>query len=81
MSERRVKRTAKDSEGDIVALCGDWGRVEKAEAVRHINGSVYDYFVQDASGRRAQVHVYAGRHLRTDPNSRCADNPDTLPPC
>jgi hypothetical protein len=81
VSERRVRRTGKDRDGDITALCGDWGRVEKAEAVRHINASTHHYFVQDVAGRRADVHVYAGSHLRTDPNAQCADNLDSLPNC
>ena len=45
---------------------------------------MHTYYVQDRWGRRADVHVVlgpTGKYLRTDPNSTCADNLDTLPNC
>lgn len=36
MASRRVTRTGKDRDGDITALCGHWGRANKAEAIRDI---------------------------------------------
>jgi hypothetical protein len=84
MADRRVKRTGKDSDGDITSLCGDWGSAIKARAISDIEGKVYSYYVQDSAYRRADVHVvngYTGKYLRTDPNAACSDNLDTLPDC
>ena len=81
---RRVTRTGKDSDGDITALCGAWGRTSKADAIREIEIRLYAYYVQDGYGRTADVHVVngpTGKYLRTDPNSSCADNLDNLPNC
>ena len=83
--ERRVTRTGKDRDGDITALCGDWGRASKQTAISEIENRRYRYFVQDRLGRQANVIVVAhpryGKHLRTEPNSSCADNLDNLPNC
>lgn len=81
MGDRRVTRSAKDRDGDITGLCGDWGMVSKADAVTHISRSVHRYYVQDSLGERAEVRIYGGQHLRTDPNSSCRDNLDSLPDC
>ena len=85
MAERRVKRTGKASDGDITSLCGDWGSVTKARAILEIETPTTNtYFVQDAYSRRAQVRVVrgaTGKYLRTDANSSCSDNLDTLPDC
>jgi len=78
---RRVTATAKDEDGDIQALCGSWGRVERKWAVRPIKEGTYEYFVRDKEGAEATVHVYADAFLRTDPNSSCKDNLDKLPDC
>lgn len=85
MADRRVKRSGKNAEGDITSLCGDWGSVSKAAAIIEIEPpSTNTYFVQDDYGRRADVHVVrglTGKYLRTDPNSSCNDNLDTIPDC
>ena len=80
----RVTSTGKDSDGDITALCGAWGRTSKADAIREIESGVHAYYVQDSYSRRADVHVVngpTGKYLRTDPNSSCSDNLDSLPNC
>ncbi|WCO66557.1 DUF3892 domain-containing protein [Iamia majanohamensis] len=82
--DRRVTKTGKDSEGDITSLCGAWGSTSKATAIREIEASSTAYYVQDIYSRRADVHVVAGatgKYLRTDPNSSCSDNLDSLPAC
>lgn len=82
--ERRVTRTGKDRDRDITALCGSWGRVSKETAIYQIDNRLRRYFVEDRFGRRANVIVVNGprsRHLRTDPNSSCTDNLDSLPNC
>ena len=84
MTERRVNSTGKDTFGSITALCGWWGRASKAEAIQDIESGWKKYYVQDVYGRRANVHVVngpAGKYLRTDPNSFCSDNLDSLPDC
>lgn len=93
MADRRVFRTGKDDDKDIISLCGRWDsanpdqliRVWKADAIRHIEQKTHTYYVRDASGTRADVHVVTApsgkKHLRTDPNSSCTDNLDSLPDC
>ena len=84
MADRRVTHTGKDSQGDITALCGSWGRATKGEAIRQIDIQIHTYYVQDIYNRRADVHVAngpTGRYLRTDPNSSCSDNLASLPNC
>ena len=82
--DRRVTSTGKDSDGDITALCGSWGRTNKALAIFEIESRVHTYYVQDRLGLRANVLVVEGqrgKYLRTDPNSLCSDNLDNLPNC
>jgi len=84
MAERRVRRSGKDRDGDIVRLCGDWGSRTKAEAISDIEYRTHRYYVEDYLTRRAEVQVVngpTGKYLRTDPNSSCSDNLDNLPDC
>ena len=84
MASRRVTQTGKDTYGDITALCGPWGRASKPGAIRDIEFGWHNYYVQDRLGRQAGVHVVngpTGKYLRTDPNSACSDNLDSLPNC
>lgn len=85
MANRRVKQTGKDRDGDITALCGDWGRVSKSTAISELRPPAkHTYFVEDSRRRRANVEVVngpTGQYLRTDPNSSCSDNLDNLPNC
>ena len=85
MAFRQVTRTGKDRDGDITALCGDWGRSEKPQAIRDIENDWHTYFVRDYLGNAAYVRVitnYTGyKYLRTNPNLSEADNLDNLPNC
>ena len=84
MANRRVTKTGKDSDGDITAVCGAWGRTASADAISDIENDDHSYYVQDGRGRTADVHVVnraTGKYLRTDPNSDCSDNLDNLPDC
>lgn len=84
MADRRVTRTGKDTDGDITSLCGAWGSATKATAISDIESRRHTYFVQDVRSRRADVQVVngtTGKYLRTDPNSACFDNLDSLPDC
>jgi hypothetical protein len=84
MADRRVTCTGKESNGNITSLGGAWGSVTTATAIREIELGLNTYYVQDSLGRRADVHVVNGAYgkfLRTDPNSTCSDNLDSLPDC
>lgn len=84
MADRQVTKTGKDSDGDITSLCGGFGSVTKQTAIVEIEGRSHTYFVKDAAEQRADIHVVTGptgKYLRTDPNSACADNLDSLPDC
>ena len=83
MTSRRVKRSAKDSDGDIIGLCGDWGQVSKATAIRHIEGGQYRYYVRV---RGAEVDVIVAgtgpnKYLTTEPDYTTENNLDELPDC
>lgn len=84
MADRRVTKTGKDTDGDITSLCGAWGSAAKATAISDIENRTHTYFVQDVRSRRADLEVVngtTGKYLRTDPNSACSDNLDSLPDC
>lgn len=87
MIGRRVKKTRKDNDGDITHLCNPgsfWSPKKKSSAISEIENGTCGYYVQDAQGRKADVHVVNGpngKYLRTDPNSNCRDNLDNLPNC
>ena len=84
MTQRRVLRTGKDSDGDITSLCGAWGSTTKSTAITEIRNRTVTYYVQDSLSRRADVSVVdgaTGPYLRTDANTTCVDNLDTLGDC
>ncbi len=83
MADRRVKQTGKDPEGDITALCGDWGRRVKTDAIRDIETNTHTYYVQEG-GQRTDIHVVdgpTGKYLRSDRDPSSANNLDNLPDC
>lgn len=83
MADRRVKKTGKDSDGDITKLCGDWGSRSKALAISDIEDSTHTYYVREA-GYRSDVHVAGtgnSKYLRTYADSVSANNLDNLPNC
>jgi hypothetical protein len=58
--------------------------VTKSSAITDIELKINSYFVQDSQARRADVKVVngpTGKYLRTDPDSSCSDNLDSLPDC
>lgn len=69
---RQVKRTVKNSNGDITKLCGVWGSVDKDVAVRRIGADPAAYFVEEESPR-----VYV-RVVRSTPGNICERRP-TVP--
>lgn len=86
MADRRVRKTRKDSDGDITALCNPdeyWSPSYKSDAISDIEKKRHTYYVQD-SGGRSDIHVVNGsngKYLRTDPNGKSRDNLENLPDC
>ena len=80
MTSRQVTSTGKSGVGNITKLCGTFGEVSKAQAIDDINSRRHSYYVSVA-GRRVNVLVFGGVHLRTNPNGRVPDNLDNLPDC
>ena len=83
MASRQVTQSGKDQSGDITALCGVWGRSDKATAIRDIDSNTHFYFVMVA-GAGVAVKVVSGprgRYLRTDPDRTTRNNLDDLPNC
>ena len=84
MADLKVTNTGKDRDGDILSLCGLWGKTWKETAIWEIESGRHRYYVQDSLNRVAIVQVVNGftrKYLRSDPNSSCSDNLDSLPPC
>jgi hypothetical protein len=83
--ERRVLTTEKDTDGDILALGGTFGRVSKMDAINQIESGTYTYFVARMNGDRKDVRVVEdssvrdGKYLRSDHDVTTSDNLDNLP--
>lgn len=83
MANLRVDRSGKDRDGDINALCGDWGRHPKQDAVRNIRGGVHTYYTS-VGGRQAVVQVRQRNgkdYLTTAADGYSPNNLDNLPNC
>lgn len=89
MTDRPVRKTQKNSDGDITALCNDgsmWSPASKAQAIRDIESGAHTYHVPWTSGRteiRVVVDrtVSGGKYLRTDRDATSKNNLDDLPDC
>ncbi len=85
--ERAVFKTAKDSDGDITALCQSgqtWSPRRKADAIRDIENGLYQYHVPMKSGAKTPIRVVngpTGKYLRTDWDQTERNNLDELPDC
>jgi hypothetical protein len=86
MVDRAVRKTGKDSDGDIVALCNDgsvWSPRSKADAIRDIESNTHTYHVPWVGGR-TEIRVVngpTGKYLRTDRDNTSRNNLDDLPDC
>ena len=86
MARRRVKRTDKDRDGDITALCNPvefWSPRKKGNAISDIEGDRHSYYVRE-HGRSVDIIVAdgpKGKYLRTDPDATTRNNLDDLPDC
>jgi len=85
MATRYVKRTGKDSDGDITSLCGDgdWSPRTKSGAISDIDNNIHSYVVSWPE-KKTDIHVVngtTGKYLRTDRDSTSKNNLDDLPDC
>ncbi|MCH7687184.1 MAG: DUF3892 domain-containing protein [Planctomycetes bacterium] len=86
MADRPVRKSRKDRDGDILALCnnGDfWSPRSKHDAINDIEGGTHTYHVPWTSGR-TEIRVVngpRGKYLRTDRDNTQKNNLDDLPDC
>ena len=86
MTERAVKKTRKDRDGDILALCNPgsyWSPRSKKDAIRDIESGSHKYYVPWRSGK-TYIHVVNGpngKYLRTNQDGSSRNNLDDLPDC
>jgi hypothetical protein len=86
MADRAVYKTAKDRDGDILALCADgqtWSPRSKPDAVRDIETGLHRYYVPWPEGSTwiRVVEGPRGKYLRTDRDNTTKNNLDDLPDC
>ena len=86
MADRKVTRSKKDRDGDILALCNTgefWSPRTKENAIRDIELGIHTYYVR-RDGKRTEIRVVngsRGKYLRTDPDTTSRNNLDDLPDC
>lgn len=86
MADRAVRKTGKDSDGDITRLCDEgenWSPRSKVDAIYDIDAGLHTYYVPWQSGR-TEIRVASGpngKYLRTDRDNTTANNLDDLPDC
>lgn len=84
--DRAVRKTGKNDQGDITALCNDgdsWSPRSKADAIADIESGAHTYHVPWTSGR-TEIRVVngpTGKYLRTDRDETSRNNLDDLPDC
>lgn len=74
-----VKRSRKDQSRNVIAICGDGGTVDAAQAIANIRNETHEYRVLRADG--PYVRPYGDKHLRSDKDSVTGNNLDSLPDC
>lgn len=86
MADRAVRKTRKNDEGDITALCDSgayWSPRSKADAIADIESGAHTYHVPWPTGR-TEIRVVKGpkgKYLRTDRDQTEKNNLDDLPDC
>ena len=87
MTDREVKQTKKDKDGDILALCNPgnyWSPRQKHDAINDIENNVHTYYVMWPGNKRTEIRVVngsTGKYLRTDKDTTSKNNLDDLPDC
>ncbi|KQT70365.1 hypothetical protein ASG51_12765 [Methylobacterium sp. Leaf465] len=86
MADRAVRKTGKNAERDITALCNDgdaWSPRRKQDAINDIEFGMHSYHVPWPNGR-TEIRVVQGpngKYLRTDRDTTTRNNLDDLPDC
>lgn len=86
MADRAVRKTRKDRDGDITALCDggvSWSPRLKEDAISDIENHIHTYHVPWTDGR-TEIRVVQGpdgKYLRTDRDQTSRNNLDDLPDC
>jgi len=86
MSDREVRATGKDRDGDITKLCNSgeyWSPRSKRDAIQDIELGLHTYYVRWTTGRTEirVVNGAGGKYLRTDRDNTTRNNLDDLPNC
>ena len=86
MADRAVRKTGKDTDGDITSLCdigATWSPRYKADAISDIENGVHTYYVPWKSGRTEITVVKGtnGKYLRTVRDGSTGNNLDELDDC
>lgn len=88
MLRRKVTKSRKDSDGDIIALCNpseDWSPRRKDDVISDIELNAYSYYVIINDSKEVEIRVIndpdRGKYLRTDPDETSENNLDDLPDC
>jgi hypothetical protein len=86
VADRAVRKTGKDSDGDITSLCDDgasWSPRTKAGAISDIDNGTHTYYVPWTTGRTdiTVVNGPTGKYLRTVRDGSTGNNLDELPDC
>lgn len=87
MANRLVTQTAKDSDGDITALCNPsaaWSPRPTAGAITDIELGLHIYFAQGPGFSNTVLKVIngqSGKYLRTDSDDTERNKLDDLPDC
>lgn len=86
MARRRIRRTRKDRDGDIIAVCSHgqaWSPRSKREVISDIESNTHSYYVSEA-GYESDVRVYVVngvKHIKTGADATSRNNLDNLPDC
>lgn len=85
MADRRIQRTKKDSDGDILKvgnyLNEYWSPRTVSDVVYDIEHNIHTYYVNEA-GYRSDVHVVKGinkKYIKTHADNTSKNNLDNLP--
>lgn len=86
MADRRVKKSGKDSSGNITSLCNGsetWSPRKKADAISDIENGTHTYYVEEVTPKVTVKVVNRGgvKHLQTVSDSTHKNNLDNLPDC
>lgn len=87
MADRRVRKTGKDKNGNIISLCNggeSWSPRKEADAIYDIENGLHRYYVNE-EGYESVIRVITRsngtKFLRTDADAVSKNNLGNLPGC